>query len=324
MPRKRMIPVINEVLAEEMERDERVILFGEDVEISLFGDTKGLVKRFGPKQVRNTPISETVMTGMAVGAAAAGYRPVCHLMYGNFLYTGMDAIANQAAKLRYMTGGQIKLPIVFLLVVGGGRSAGAQHSDVVHPLLMNIGGIKVISASNPYDAKGLLKAAIRDDNPVVFLQTAGRGGDAGEVPDDDYVIPLGVADVKRDGSDVTIVAVGSMVRHALKAADELATRGISAEVIDPRTVVPLDTDTILKSVKRTGRLVVADEARITCSAASEISAIVAEHAFGALKAPIVRVAVPDVGMPYSPPLEKAVLPDMQSIIDGVMKICSKG
>jgi len=320
MARKRMIPVINEVLAEEMERDERVILFGEDVEISLFGDTKGLIKKFGPKQVRNTPISETVMTGMAVGAAAAGYRPICHLMYGNFMYTGMDAIANQAAKLRYMTGGQIKLPIVFFLVVGGGRSAGAQHSDVVHPTLMNLGGIKVVSASNPYDAKGLLKAAIRDDNPVVFLQTAGRGGEAGEVPDEDYVIPLGVADIKREGSDVTIVAIGSMVRHALKAAEELEKQGISAEVIDPRTVVPLDHDTILKSVRRTGRLVVVDEARLTCSAASEISAIAAEHAFADLKAPIIRVAVPDVGMPYSPPLEKFVLPDAQKVIDAVLKI----
>lgn len=323
MARKRMIPVINEVLAEEMERDERVILFGEDVEISLFGDTKGLVKRFGPNQVRNTPISETVMTGMAVGAAAAGYRPICHLMYGNFMYTGMDSIANQAAKLRYMTGGQIKLPIVFILVVGGGRSAGAQHSDVVHPVLMNLGGIKVVSASNPYDAKGLLKAAIRDDNPVVFLQTAGRGGDAGEVPDEDYVIPLGVADIKRGGTDVTIVAIGSMVRHALRAADELEKQDISAEVIDPRTVVPLDYDTILKSVRRTGRLVVVDEARLTCSAASEISATVAERAFADLTAPIIRVAVPDVGMPYSPPLEKAVLPDMQDIIDAVLKIVSK-
>src|SRR5690606_28942850 len=190
MARKRMINAINEALAEEMERDPKVILFGEDVEISVMGDTRGLHGRFGPDRVRNTPICENVMTGMAVGAAAAGYRVICHMMYGNFLYTGMDAIADQAAKLRYMTGGQITLPIVYMGVFGGGRSSAAQHSDAMHPMFMNLGGVKVVLPGSPADAKGLLKAAMRDDNPVIFLQVAGRGGGSGEVPDEDSAIPL--------------------------------------------------------------------------------------------------------------------------------------
>lgn len=323
MARKRMIQAINEALFEEMERDQKVILFGEDVEISLFGDTKGLLDRFGPAQIRNTPISETVMTGAAVGAAAAGYRPVCHLMYGNFMYTGMDSIANQAAKLRYMTGGQIKLPIVYLAVVGGGRSAGAQHSDVLHPLFMNLGGVKVIAASTPADAKGLLKAAIRDDNPVIFFQTAGRGGDAGEVPDGDFTLPIGIGDIKQEGSDVSIIAIGSMVRLAMQAAQELQAQGISAEVVDPRSLVPLDEGLILKSVAKTGRAIVVDEARLTCSAASEIAAIIAEKGFTSLKAPVRRVAVPDVGMPYSPVLEKVCLPQVADIVRVANEICGQ-
>lgn len=323
MARKRMIQAINEALFEEMERDKKVILFGEDVEISLFGDTKGLLDRFGPAQIRNTPISETVMTGAAVGAAAAGYRVICHLMYGNFMYTGMDSIANQAAKLRYMTGGQIKLPIVYLAVVGGGRSAGAQHSDVLHPIFMNLGGVKVIAASTPADAKGLLKAAIRDDNPVIFFQTAGRGGDAGEVPEGDFVLPIGVGDIKREGNDVSIIAVGSMVRLAMKAAEELQGQGISAEVVDPRTLVPLDEGLILKSVAKTGRAIVVDEARLTCSAASEIAAIIAEKGFNSLKAPVRRVAVPDVGMPYSPVLEKVCIPEAADIVRVAQEICGQ-
>jgi len=323
MARKRMIQAINEALFEEMERDRKVILFGEDVEISLFGDTKGLLDRFGPAQIRNTPISETVMTGAAVGAAAAGYRPVCHLMYGNFMYTGMDSIANQAAKLRYMTGGQIKLPIVYLAVVGGGRSAGAQHSDVLHPLFMNLGGVKVIAASTPADAKGLLKAAIRDDNPVIFFQTAGRGGDAGDVPGGDFTLPIGIGDIKQEGTDVSIIAIGSMVRLAMQAAQELQAQGISAEVVDPRSLVPLDEGLILKSVAKTGRAIVVDEARLTCSAASEIAAIIAEKGFASLTAPVRRVAVPDVGMPYSPVLEKVCLPQVTDIVRVANEVCGK-
>lgn len=320
MARKRMINAINEALAEEMERDPKAILFGEDVQISVMGDTRGLYDRFGPDRVRNTPICENLITGMAVGAAAAGYRVICHMMYGNFLYTGMDAIANQAAKLRYMTGGQIRLPIVYMGVFGGGRSSAAQHSDAMHPVFMNLGGVKVVLPGSPADAKGLLKAAIRDDNPVIFLQAAGRGGESGEVPDEDYVIPLGAADIKRPGRDVTIVAVGSMVRPAMRAGDELADQGIEAEIVDPRTLHPLDVETILQSVARTGRLVIVDESRDVCSAASHIAAIAAEKAFRDLKAPVLRVTVPNVAIPYSPPLEKSIIPDARDVVAAVRRV----
>lgn len=320
MAKKRLIQAINEALSEEMERDPRVILFGEDVKISLFGDTKGLAERFGDQRVRNTPIAESAMTGMAVGAAAAGYRVVCHMMFANFLYTGFDAIANQAAKLHYMTAGQIRLPIVYMAVMGAGRSAGAQHSDVPYPMLMNLGGIKVAVPSTPADAKGLLKAAIRDDNPVVFLQPARRGGEQGEVPDGEHVVPLGVADTKRTGSDVTVVAIGAMVRHALRAADILQQEDISVEVIDPRTLFPLDEGAILASVRKTGRLVIVDEARTTCSAASEIAALAAEKAFAALKTGVRRVTVADVAIPYAPSLEKVVLPDEQAVGRAVREV----
>lgn len=319
MARKRMAQAIQDALAEEMERDKRVIVLGEDVEASMFGETAGLHDRFGPERVRNTPISEALISGMAVGAAAAGYRPVCHLMYGNFIYTGLDAIANQAAKLRYMTGGQIALPLVYMAVIGGGKSTAAQHSDCIYPALMNLGGLKVVVASEPADAKGLLKAAIRDDNPVVFLQAAGRSREQHLVPDDDdYVLPLGRAAIKREGRDITLVAIGSMVKQALLAADELATQGIAAEVLDPRTLFPLDEDAILASVMKTGRLVVVDEAHSTCGAASYISAIAAERAFTALKGPVRRLTVGDVAMPFSPPLEEALRPGKTEIVQAAL------
>lgn len=319
MARKRMVQAINEGIAEEMERDPSIVVYGEDVHVSPIGDTRLLIDRFGEARVLNTPISESVMTGMAVGAAATGLRVICHLFYGNFIYTGFDAIANQAAKLRYMLGGQVKLPIVFMAIVGGGRSVAAQHSDSMHPLLMNLGGLKVVMPSSPGDAKGLIKAAIRDDNPVFFLQAAGRGGESGEVPEGDYVIPLGEASEIRSGTDVTIVAIGSMVKPATKACDALAKQGVSVSLIDPRTVVPLDYDAILASVRRTGRLVVVDEARRSCGAASEIAATVSERGFEYLKAAIRRVTVDDVAIPYSPVLEKSVLPNENRIVDAVLK-----
>ncbi len=324
MAKKRMVQAINEAITEEMERDGSIIVMGEDVHISPVGDTRGLIERFGAARVRNTPISESVMSGMAVGAAATGSRVICHLFYGNFIYTGFDAIANQAAKLRYMLGGQVKLPILYMAMIGGGRSVAAQHSDSMHPMLMNLGGIKIVMPASPGDAKGLVKAALRDDNPVFLLQAAGRGGELGEVPDGEYTIPLGKAEEKRAGDDVTVVAIGSMVKPALKACDELAARGISVSLIDPRTVVPMDYEAILASVARTGRLVVVDEARKSCSAASEIAATVAERGFHLLKAPIGRVAVEDVAIPYSPVLEKAVIPDAARIVDAVLKITLSG
>lgn len=323
MAKKRMVQAINEAIAEEMERDASIVVMGEDVHISPVGDTRFLIERFGPGRVLTTPISETVMTGMAVGAAATGLRVVCHLFYGNFIYTGFDAIANQAAKLRYMLGGQVKLPIVFMAMIGGGRSVAAQHSDSMHPLLMNLGGLNVAMPSSPADAKGLMKAALRADSPTFFLQAAGRGGEAGEVPEGDCVVPLGRAATLRQGDDVTLVAIGSMVKPALRACDELAKQGIAATLIDPRTVVPMDYEPILRSVQRTGRLVIVDEARRTCSAASEIAATVAERAFDLLRAPIRRVAVEDVAIPYSPPLEKAVLPDAARIVAAVQSVIER-
>lgn len=323
MAKIRMIQAINETLDSEMAKDPKVILFGEDVEISLFGDTRGLKDKHGAHRVKNMPISETVMTGMAVGAAAAGYKVICHMMFGNFMYTGFDSIANQASKLRYMTGGQIALPIVYMGVFGGGRSAAAQHSDAMHPMFMNLGGIKVALPATPADAMGLLRASIHDPNPVMFLQAAGRGGESGEVPDGDHIIELGKAATVYEGDDVTMVAIGAMVRPALRTAQKLAKDGIGVELIDPRTVVPLDHEAIFRSVRRTGRLVVVDEARDMCSAASHIAAICADECFHALKAPIKRVTVPNVALPYSPPLEKALLPNEARIADAIRSLLGK-
>ncbi|MGH1464860.1 MAG: alpha-ketoacid dehydrogenase subunit beta [Cognatishimia sp.] len=323
MAKRRMIHAINETLDSEMAKDPSVILFGEDVEASLFGDTRGLLEKHGRERVRNMPISETVMSGMAVGAAAAGYKVICHMMFGNFMYTGFDSIANQAAKLRYMTAGQISLPIVYMGVYGGGRSAAAQHSDSMHPLFMNLGGLKVVTPATSGDAAGLLRASIRDPNPVVFLQAAGRGGEMGEVPEGDHLLELGKAATLQEGDDVTVVAIGAMVRPAIRAAQKLAKEGIHAEVIDPRTMVPLDSASIFRSVRKTGRLIIVDESRDTCSAASHIAALCADECFGALKAPVKRVTVPDVSLPYSPPLEKALIPNEASVRSEILALLGK-
>jgi 2-oxoisovalerate dehydrogenase E1 component len=318
--RQRLIGAITNGLAEEMERDPKVIVFGEDVELSIMGDTRGLLDRFGRDRVRNTPICEATLTGMAVGLAAAGYRPVLHMMFSNFLYTGMDAIGNQMSKLRLMTGGQLRLPITMIAGCGGGRSSAAQHSDSPYPAVMNLGGINVAAPATPADAKGLLKAAIRGNNPTLFLEPSGRGGDSGEVPDGDHLVTLGSASVVRAGSDVTVVAIGRMVKTALRAASTLSDQGVEVELIDPRTLVPFDHETVLKSVLRTGRLVVVDEARSTCSAASEIAAVVGERAFSALAAPVRRITTPDVAMPYAPGSERFVIPDEARIVDTVVEL----
>ncbi|MFQ5658835.1 MAG: alpha-ketoacid dehydrogenase subunit beta [Gammaproteobacteria bacterium] len=309
MAKKRYIQAINEAIIEEMERDPRVILYGEDVEISMFGDTKGILDKFGPDRIRNTPICEATLTGMAIGAAGAGYRIILHMMFSNFIYTGFDAIANQMAKLRLMTGGQIRLPITVLAGYGAGNSNAAQHSDTPYPVLMNLGGVNVIVPATPSDAKGLLKESIRNDNPTFFLEAVGRGGESGEVPDGDYTIPFGVVSVPREGKDVTLVTMGTMLKPTLKAAEELETKGISAEVVDCRTLVPLDEEGILRSVAKTGHAVIVDEARDCCSAASQIAAVIADRGFSALQAPVKRITVPDVSMPYAPNAERAVIPD---------------
>ena len=313
MARKRYIQAVNEALFEEMERDPKVIVFGEDVELAIFGDTRGLLDRFGRNRIRNTPICEATLAGMAVGAAATGYRVVLHMMFSNFIYTGFDAIANQMAKLRLMTGGQIELPITVLAGYGGGRANAAQHSDTPHPVLMNLGGVNVLVPATPADAKGLLKQAIRGNNPTFFLEASGRGGDSGEVPEGDYTVPFGKAAIAREGSDVTVVAIGSMLKPALGAAEKLQSSGIQLEVLDPRTLVPLDVEAIVRSVRKTGRAIVVDEARDRCSAASHIAAVLADQAFSSLKAPIKRVTVPDVSMPYAPNAESRVLPNEDRI-----------
>jgi pyruvate dehydrogenase E1 component beta subunit len=320
VPRKRYIQAINEALFEEMERDPKVIVFGEDVELAIFGDTRGLLERFGRDRIRNTPICEATLAGMAVGAAVTGYRVVLHMMFSNFIYTGFDAIANQMAKLRLMTGGQIELPITVIAGYGGGRSTAAQHSDTPHPLLMNLGGLNVLVPATPADAKGLLKQAIRGKNPSFFLEASGRGGDSGEVPDGDYTVPFGKAAISRAGADITVVAIGSMLKPVLSAAEKLQSAGISAEVIDPRTLVPLDDETIVRSVRKTGRAMIVDEARDRCSAASHIAAIIADKAFSSLQAPIKRVTVPDVSMPYAPNAESRVLPNENEIVHVATKL----
>jgi pyruvate/2-oxoglutarate/acetoin dehydrogenase E1 component len=320
MARKRYIQAINEALFEEMERDPRVIVFGEDVELAIFGDTRGLLERFGRDRIRNTPICEATLAGMAVGSAVTGYRVVLHMMFSNFIYTGFDAIANQMAKLRLMTGGQIELPITVIAGYGGGRSTAAQHSDTPHPLLMNLGGLNVLVPATPADAKGLLKQAIRGRNPSFFLEASGRGGDSGEVPDGEYTVPFGEAAISRAGADITVVAIGSMLKPVLSAAEKLQSAGISVEVIDPRTLVPLDDETIVRSVRKTGRAMIVDEARDRCSAASHIAAIIADKAFSSLQAPIKRVTVPDVSMPYAPNAERRVLPNEDEIVRVATKL----
>ena len=313
MARRRYTQAINDALFEEMERDPKTICFGEDVELAIFGDTRGLLDRFGRDRIRNTPICEATLTGMAVGAASAGYRVILHMMFSNFLYTGFDAIANQMAKLRLMTGGQLELPITIMAGYGGGRSNAAQHSDTPHPLLMNLGGVNVVVPATPADAKGLLKTAIRGRNPTVFLEASGRGGDSGEVPDGEYTSPFGQCTVAREGTDVTLIAIGTMLKPTLAAAKKLEADGISAEVIDPRTLVPLDEAGILRSVRKTGRAVVIDEARDRCSAASHIAAVIADQGFSSLRAPVKRVTVPDVAMPYAPNAEARVFPSEERI-----------
>ena len=313
MARKRYIQAINEALHEEMARDPKVILFGEDVELAIMGDARGLLEKFGRDRIRNTPICEATLTGMAVGASAAGYRVILHMMFSNFIYTGFDAIANQMAKLRLMTGGQATMPITIIAAYGGGGSNAAQHSDSGYPALVNLGGVNVVMPATPGDAKGLLKTAIRGNDPTFFLEALGRGGEQGEVPDGDYTIPLGKANVVREGKDVTLIALGSMLKPALAAANKLQAQGVDAEVIDPRSIVPMDEEALLRSVRKTGRAVIVDEARDRCSVASHIAAVLADEGFASLKAPVKRVTVPNVCMPYAPNAERLMIPSEERI-----------
>jgi len=316
------VQAINEALREEMRRDPTVFLMGEDVRIGAFGTTGGLVDEFGTERIRNTPITESGFTGAAVGAAMAGMRPIAEFLIASFMWVAMDQLVNQAAKLRYMSGGQAKLPITYRALYGVMGSAAAQHSQAPHAMFLNCPGLKMVLPATPYDVKGLLKTAIRDDDPVLFFEHGALGGLKGEVPEEEYTIPFGVADVKREGTDVTVVALGWMVHKALAAAEELAKEGISVEVIDPRTLVPLDKEAIFASVRKTGRLVTVDEGNKTGGAGSEIGMLVAEddETFGSLKAPLRRVAAHDVPIPFSPPLEQFVIPDEGRIMAAVRAV----
>jgi pyruvate/2-oxoglutarate/acetoin dehydrogenase E1 component len=312
---------LNEALQQEMERDHTIFVTGEDVgQHPPMGVTLGLLPRFGPQRVVDTPISESAILGLAVGAAAAGLRPVVEIMFMDFLFVAFDQVINQMAKMRYMFGGKAKLPIVVRCPCGGGYGMAAQHSQSLEAMLCHIPGLKVVMPATPYDAKGLLTAAIRDDNPVFFLEHKKCYTLAGDVPQEQYEVPLGVAEVKRPGSDVTIVATSYMVHEALQAADELAQRGIEAEVIDPRTLLPLDMDAILTSVRRTRRVVIVHEAVKFCGVGAEIAAQIAEAAFDALEAPPLRVAAPFSPVPFSAPLEAAYLPNAQKILDAVASV----
>jgi pyruvate dehydrogenase E1 component beta subunit len=313
------IKAMQEGLHAAMTEDDNVVVIGEDVDRSIIGATRGLIADFGEQRVRNTPISEATFVGACVGAAAVGLRPVVDLMVGSFFYVAMDQLADQAAKLRYMSGGQVELPIVYFTATGPSGSGAAQHSENPHPMLMNVAGLKIVMPSTPYDAKGLMLSAVRDPNPVVYFQDFVLGGTKGHVPEEPYAIPLGVADVKRQGTDVTVVAIGALVPRALKLAAQLEKDGVSVEVVDPRTLVPLDMDTILTSVSKTGRLVVCDNARLTCSAASEIVARVVESSFSVLKSAPQRVAWEDMPVPFSPPLEKRVLVSDDDIRSAVLR-----
>jgi len=313
---------IRTALREEMKRDESVVLWGEDIGVygGVYGATTGLQREFGKDRVRDAAISEMAIAGMAVGAAMLGLRPVVEIMYEDFLMHASDAIANQAAKWRYMTNGQFKVPLVVRSPGGGGSGYGAQHSQNIEAWFAHVPGLKVIAAGLPRDARGLLKAAIRDDNPVLFLEHKGHYTYKGDVPREEEVLPIGVADVKCTGTDVTLVSWSKTIVFALEAAERLAAEGTSVEVIDPLTLLPLDMDTIANSVAKTHRLVVATESHTVCGVSAEIAAQVCERCFGDLKAPPKRLGSRFVPLPYSEPLESYVIPDADDIAEAVRSV----
>lgn len=332
MSKKSYRQAINEALRQEMRRDPTVVLIGEDVAGGagapgeddawggVLGVTKGLVGEFGRARVLDTPLSESAYIGAAAGAAATGLRPVAELMFVDFLGVCFDQIFNQAAKFRYMFGGKARTPMVVRAMYGAGFRAASQHSQSLYPIFTHVPGLKVVVPSSAYEAKGLLIQAIRDDDPVIFLENKVLYDAEEEVPDDPYTIPFGEANLTREGEDVTIVAIGRMVGFANEAADRLARQGVSCTVLDPRTTSPLDTDTILECVEETGRIIIVDEASPRCNMATDISALVAQEAFGALKAPIRMVCPPHVPVPFAPNLEDAYLPSVDKIIQAVESV----
>lgn len=323
----RFVDALNEALREEMKRDSSVFIMGEEVGVSggAYKVSRGLIDEFGPERVRDTPISEDGFMGAGVGAAMLGMKPVVEIMYNDFLCCAMNQLVNIASKVSYMSAGQLKVPMVVRTMIGQGRGrgTGGEHAQVLIPWVINVPGLKLVVPSTPYDAKGLLKTAIRDGSPVVYFENATLYATKGPVPEGEYTIPFGEADVKRKGSDFTIVAVSSLVSKVLSAADRLAKEGIDLEVIDPRTLVPLDKQTIIGSVKKTGKLITVEPSHKTGGIGAELAAMVAEEAYDYLKMPVLRVACPDIPIPVSPPLEKAVLVDEDTIIDNVRKVASK-
>ncbi len=318
-----LVEALREALREEMLRDKHVFLMGEDIGRFWGGAyrvTKGLAEEFEEARVRDTPISESAIVGAAVGAAITGMRPVVEIMFSDLTTLILDQAGNQAAKLRYMFGGQTKVPMVIRTPIGAGASMAAQHSQSPEAWFMHVPGLKVAIPSTPYDAKGLLKTAIRDDNPVVFFEHKLLYSTKGPVPEEDYLIPFGTADIKREGKDVTIVATMLMVHKALAAAKDMSAQGVSIEVVDPRTLTPLDKQTIISSVKKTGRVVIATEDCKTAGTSAEIAAVIAEEALDYLDAPIRRVAMPDTPVPFSPPMEQFIIPNEKSIIKAVKEI----
>jgi acetoin:2,6-dichlorophenolindophenol oxidoreductase subunit beta len=316
---------VNEAISEEMRRDPTVFLMGEDVAEAgtPFKVLSGLVQEFGSERVVDTPISEPGFMGIAVGAAMTGSRPIVDLMFGDFLFLAMDQLCNQAAKTHYMSGGKLKAPLVLRTNLGATRRSAAQHSQSLHALVAHIPGVKVALPSSAYEAKGLMKTAIRDDNPVVIFEDKLMYQDKAPVPEEEYLIPFGVANVVREGSDVTIVATSSMVQVARQAAEMLAEEGISAEVIDPRTIVPLDEETILASVRKTGRAVIVDEGHQSFGVTAEIASRIYEKAFYYLDAPVQRVGAMDVPIPFSPPLEDLTVPSPKVVVERV-RLTMKG
>jgi len=317
---------LREALREEMQRDESVFLLGEDIGRfwgGAFGVTKGLAEEFGDERVRDTPISENAIIGVAVGSAITGMRPVAEIMFGDLTALAVDQICNQAAKIRYMFGGQVSVPCVIRTPFGAGVNIASHHSQSLEAWFMHTPGLHVAVPSTPYDAKGLLKKAIRGNNPVFFVEHKLLYPIKGMIPNEDYTVPFGVADVKREGKDVTIVATLYMVHKALAAAEQLGKEGISAEVLDPRTLVPLDKKAIVKSLKKTGRLVIVSEDCKTAGVSAEIAAVVAEEALDYLDAPIKRVAEPDTPIPFSPSMEQFVIPNESSIVQAARSVISR-
>src|SRR5215208_5705044 len=320
-----MAQAVNEALREELRRDATVFVIGEDVAEAgtPFKVLSGLVEEFGRERVLDSPISEAGITGLGLGAAMTGMRPVVDIMFGDFLTLVMDQLANQAAKIHYMSGGRLRAPLTVRTTLGATRRSAAQHSQSLHTWVAHVPGLKVALPSTPYDAKGLLKTAIRDDNPVVFFEDKMMFATKGPVPGEEYELPFGIADVKREGEDVTIVATSSMVYVALEAAELLAEDGVSAEVVDPRTLVPLDRETLIASAAKTGRVIVVDEGHQSYGASAELAAVIAEGAFWQLDAPVKRLAAMDVPIPFSPVLEDQTVPTPELVVEAAKQLIGK-